>query len=214
VIEDSLSIDEVHRKSNGMQLSDFFIQNFGNGKKKNNEYKNAQKAFMNSLAAYSLACYVLQVKDRHNQNIMIDNEGHIIHIDYGFFLTNAPGKGLKFEKAPFKMTLELVNVLGGAHSKKFTQFRNLMKHGFMALQDHSDKLVILVEMMMLGQKDLKCFAGGEETIRELKDRLFPTKKKMNDKEAGLFVDYLIKESFDNWRTIFYDRMQKCCQGIV
>jgi phosphatidylinositol kinase/protein kinase (PI-3 family) len=35
---------------------------------------------------------------------MLDGEGHIIHIDYGFFLSNAPGKGLKFEKAPFKMT--------------------------------------------------------------------------------------------------------------
>jgi phosphatidylinositol 4-kinase len=44
---------------------------------------------------------------------MLDSFGHIIHIDYGFFLTNAPGKGLKFEKAPFKMTLEFMNVLGG-----------------------------------------------------------------------------------------------------
>ena len=35
---------------------------------------------------------------------MIDDEGHIIHIDYGFLLSNAPGKGLKFEKAPFKLT--------------------------------------------------------------------------------------------------------------
>ena len=57
---------------------------------------------------------------------MIDNEGHIIHIDYGFLLSNAPGKGLKFERAPFKMTEEFMNLLQGPQSKKFKQFRKLM----------------------------------------------------------------------------------------
>lgn len=50
---------------------------------------------------------------------MVDNEGHIVHIDYGFFLSNAPGKGIKFEKAPFKLTQEFLEVLGGTESKKF-----------------------------------------------------------------------------------------------
>jgi phosphatidylinositol 4-kinase len=44
---------------------------------------------------------------------MIDSEGHIIHIDYGFLLSNAPGKGLKFESAPFKLTQEFVDLIGG-----------------------------------------------------------------------------------------------------
>ena len=44
---------------------------------------------------------------------MIDDEGHIVHIDFGFLLSNAPGRGLKFEKAPFKLTVEDLEVLGG-----------------------------------------------------------------------------------------------------
>ena len=50
-----------------------------------------------------------QVKDRHNGNLLIDEEGHIIHIDFGFMLSNSPG-GVNFESAPFKLTRELLEV--------------------------------------------------------------------------------------------------------
>ena len=76
----------------------------------------------------------------------------------------------------------------------------------MALQEHADKVIILVEMMMMGAKDLPCFQMGEETIRTLKDRFFPSGKRMNESEAGKFIDILITESYGNWRTIMYDKI--------
>ena len=54
-------------------------------------------------------CFVSQVKDRHNGNLLLDEEGHIIHIDFGFMLSNSPG-GVNFESAPFKLTRELLEV--------------------------------------------------------------------------------------------------------
>ena len=165
---------------------------------------------MRSLAAYSLVCYVLQIKDRHNGNIMVDIAGHIMHIDFGFLLSNAPGKGLKFELAPFKLTGEQVEVIGGIQSKKFREYRELMRLGFMALQEHADKIIKLVEMMYLGQNDLPCFQLGENLIANLKQRLLPTGRVMNELECSRYVDNLIDTSFDNWRTKAYDKFQYCC----
>ena len=130
------------------QIVDYFKQQFGSTKRQS--FKQARQNFCKSLAAYSLLCYILQIKDRHNGNILIDIYGHIMHIDFGFFLSNAPGKGMKFEKAPFKLTAELVEVLGGNRSTAFAEFRELMKQGFLALQENAEKIIIIVEMMFMG----------------------------------------------------------------
>jgi phosphatidylinositol kinase/protein kinase (PI-3 family) len=50
---------------------------------------------MKSLAAYSLVTYFLQAKDRHNGNILLHKSGKLLHIDFGFFLSNLPGKGVE-----------------------------------------------------------------------------------------------------------------------
>jgi len=78
--------------------------------------------FAKSLAGYSLVTYVLWVKDRHNGNILLDNEGHIIHLDWGFIFTSSPAGNMNFEKSPFKLTDEFVDVLNGMESKYFRHF--------------------------------------------------------------------------------------------
>jgi phosphatidylinositol 4-kinase B len=54
-------------------LKDHFIKTFG--KEDTPTYEAAVDAFMRSLAAYSIISYILQLKDRHNGNILIDNKG-------------------------------------------------------------------------------------------------------------------------------------------
>ncbi|CAI5741131.1 unnamed protein product [Peronospora destructor] len=72
----------------------------------------ARANFITSMAAYSLFCYIFLVKDRHNGNIMLSTEGHVVHIDFGFVLGIAPGNTFSLETAPFKLTPEMVEIMG------------------------------------------------------------------------------------------------------
>lgn len=137
----------------------------------------------------------MQIKDRHNGNILIDSEGHIIHIDFDFLISNSPGGNLLFEKAPFKLTGEFMEIMNGPNSKCFKLYRELMIKGFMALQKEYRKIMVLVEMMLSVNKNLPCLIGGSIIIPELKARLFPQVEggnveypRLNMGEASKFID--------------------------
>lgn len=91
-------------------------------------------------AGYSLVTYFLQIKDRHNGNILVDRDGHLIHIDFGFMLSNSPGN-IGFEAAPFKLPLEYIAVLGGIDGPSFLEFKKLFHEGFEAARKHCDRVV-------------------------------------------------------------------------
>lgn len=96
-ISDSHSIHNLKIKHPDKSLRSIYEEIYGN------KFVEAQWNFAMSLAGYCIACYLLLIKDRHNANILIDPEGHIVHIDFGFCLSLSPGN-IGFENAPFKFT--------------------------------------------------------------------------------------------------------------
>ena len=211
VCPNSISLDELKQKTSfdsNNTLKVFYENYFGKGSKK---YQKAIRNLVRSLAGYSLVCYFLQIKDRHNGNILINNEGYLIQIDFGFFLSNAPGG--EFENAPFKLTDEVIEVIGGINSKYFQIFRKLMWKGMWAIAKHYEKIMILVEMMYCGYgKKLECFKSGDSTLSKLRQRFRP-KKNMKKRDYLALVDSLIQEALSSWRTKWYDKYQYFFEGI-
>ena len=103
LIEPILNAPSIHqiKKMEPGGLKSYFEKEFG-GKTSEGGIE-AMMNFVRSCAGYSLVCYLLQVKDRHNGNILLDSQGHIVHIDFGFMLSSSPGKNLGFETSPFKV---------------------------------------------------------------------------------------------------------------
>ncbi|KAF2634448.1 phosphatidylinositol 4-kinase-like protein PIK1 [Massarina eburnea CBS 473.64] len=188
-------------------LKDHFVKTFGDPD--SDSYKGGVDAFTRSLAAYSVICYVLQLKDRHNGNLLIDNMGHIIHIDFGFMLSNSPGS-MGFEAAPFKLTQDYVDVLGGLTSPAFEEFRSLCKKAFQALRKEAERFIMLVDMMGK-QSKMPCFAAGAAGVtNSLRARMM---LHLSREEAEVFVDELVAKSAGSYYTRLYDTFQYRTQGI-
>ena len=129
VIPKSISRDMMGREKVN-SLFDWYLAEFGN--QASIEFQKAQMEFVKSHAAYSVISFILQIKDRHNGNIMFDKEGHIIHIDFGFILSIAPGGGI-LEVSPFKLTTEMVQVLGGdVQSSLYKEYSELCIKAYLA----------------------------------------------------------------------------------
>ncbi|KAF6814556.1 phosphatidylinositol 3-kinase 3 [Colletotrichum sojae] len=203
VLPNSVSRDMLGREAvNG--LYDYFISKYGN--EDSLRFQQARSNFVKSMAAYSIISFLLQFKDRHNGNIMIDDAGHILHIDFGFCFDIAPG-GIKFERAPFKLTTEMLAVMGGnPHHQAFKWFEELCVKAFLASRQHCDKLSQIVLLMM--DSGLPCFKP--ESVQHFRERFVLER---NEREAADFVKDLIRRSANSYSTGVYDQFQLLTNGI-
>ncbi len=203
VLPNSISRDMLGREAvNG--LYEYFISKFG--PEDSIEFQKARNNFVKSLAAYSVISYLLQFKDRHNGNIMYDDQGHILHIDFGFCFDITPG-GVKFEHAPFKLTHEMIQVLGGStQTQAYKWFEELCVKSFLAVRPYSETIVKCVKTMM--DSGLPCFK--EQTIKKLRQRFALNR---TEKEAAQFMRGLIRKSYESLSSKGYDGFQKLTNGI-
>ncbi|KAL1304624.1 hypothetical protein AAFC00_003589 [Neodothiora populina] len=203
VLPNSISRDMLGREAvNG--LYEYWVSKYGT--EDSLQFQAARNNFVKSMAAYSVISYLLQFKDRHNGNIMVDDAGHILHIDFGFIFDIAPG-GVKFERAPFKLTSEMVAVMGGStQAQPYKWFEELCIKAFLAARQHAEKLSHLVIVML--DSGLPCFKP--ETVQHFKERFVLDK---TERGAAEFMRKLIHTSERSYSTGVYDQFQLLTNGI-
>jgi phosphatidylinositol kinase/protein kinase (PI-3 family) len=226
-LTDAKSIDEVKKKTDVfVSLRDYFERAYGPPERTHNTvmaaghihgttFEQAQDNFLRSLVGYSLVCYVLQIKDRHNANILMDREGHIMHIDFGFVLGDTPRMGkvpIFSERAPFKLSGEFWEVLGGWNVMRGglgVRFCKMFEQAFACASAHTDEIASLVEgaMLTLSEDPQAARLCANRVRSRLRMRGPP-----NSFEQKMFIMDLINTALTSWGTSTYDWLQKNMNG--
>ncbi|XP_042443658.1 phosphatidylinositol 4-kinase alpha 1-like [Zingiber officinale] len=173
-------------------------------------FETAREMFMVSSAGYAVASLLLQPKDRHNGNLLFDNQGRLVHIDFGFILETSPGGNMRFESAHFKLSHEMTQLLdpsGSMKSETWNQFVSLCVKGYLAARVHMQGIITTVLLMI--DSGLPCFSRGDP-IGNLRKRFHP---EMTEREAANFMIRTCNDAYNKWSTAGYDLIQYLQQGI-
>ncbi|OHT01713.1 phosphatidylinositol 3-kinase catalytic subunit alpha, beta, delta [Tritrichomonas foetus] len=181
----------------------FDKETFSNYLKKHNPsqvaYETAKNNFRLSSAGYAVATCVLGVADRHPGNIMVQQDGHFFHIDFGHFLGNFKTKlGYQRENAPFHFSPACAYVLDDVDGPAFKQFLKDAGVAYNILRKNS-RLLLTLFLLMLGTgipelqnpkdidyfKNMLCLTATEEEaaaefVNKTKHSMDSTRTKLNN----------------------------------
>lgn len=98
---------------------------------------------------------------------MIDDAGHIIHIDFGFIFDWSPGKDMRFESADFKLTKEFIDIMGGdERAEPYQLFITKTIQAYLAVREHYAEFLNLISLMFYS--GFPCFK--EQSLQKLEER--------------------------------------------
>ena len=123
----------------------------------------------------------------------------MIHIDFSFILSSSPGN-MNFERAPFKLTSDYIELMEGRDSDIFAHFRLLFFLGLKFLRKY--KKEIMDTVIMMSHCQMKCF---EKFDQEAMARRFHDTA--TDEELEVIVDRIMDDAYSSYTTSSYDKYQ-------
>ena len=144
----------------------------------NDSYESRIDNYIKSLAGYCVATCVLGITERSFRNVMIKNNGILLHINLGHLLGKFKYKcGIKTERSLFLLTSEMANVYISENKQEV--FKKCCIKAFNILRHNSSK--IINPFIIMSAAGLKDFYGIND-INYIKKML--VLDKMNDEDAG------------------------------
>ncbi len=168
--------------------------------------------YIRSSAGYSVITYVLGVGDRHLENLLLTDSGHLFHVDYTYVF----GRDPKPFPPPMKLCKEMVQAMSGTpidfssgiQPVEFQKFKRFCFTAFQILRRNARELLTCVALlvhsgtadlsMLATPSDISGISSLEPGLRISKAVLFVQSRLMLDvgeEEALRRFDQLIDESY-------------------
>ena len=162
VVRNAVTVHQIQKRAGriaALQLDSSQLYKWirdNNKPTENNKDKLAQaiETFTASCAGYCVATFILGIGDRHPDNIMVNEDGQIFHIDFGHFLGHYKKKfGINRERVPFVLPDDFIYAISNGSdnpqkSKQFESFQETCGKAYMALRKHANLLITLFTMML------------------------------------------------------------------
>ncbi|KAL3780653.1 hypothetical protein HJC23_000123 [Cyclotella cryptica] len=160
--------------------------------------KDVMDCYVKSCAGYCVITYLLGVGDRHLDNILLHQNGNLLHCDYSFILGNDPKTYL-----PMRITEEMIQGFGGRDSDNFARFLSFTGAAFLTLRRHNNLhslLSLIRNMVYSNMRDVSLSQPPEEAILAMRGRF---RLDLNDDDALGYIEHVVEKSITSkmWRAV-------------
>ncbi|KAG6417025.1 hypothetical protein SASPL_124466 [Salvia splendens] len=128
------------------------------------------ETFIKSCAGYSVITYILGIGDRHLENLLLQDDGRLFHVDFGFIL----GRDPKPFPPPMKLCKEMVEAMGGAERLILNLFHLMAGSNIPDIASDPEKGILkLQEKFRLDLDNEESIHFFQDLINESVSALFP-----------------------------------------
>lgn len=166
--------------------------------------KEAMDNYVKSVAGYCVVTYLLGVGDRHLDNLLLCEDGHFLHIDFGYIL----GRDPKPMAPLMKLSREMIEGMGGGAGSggesQFDAFRQYCFTAYTTLRRSSSLILNLFSLMQdAGIPGLAIFGGENQAVRKVEERF---KLDVGEDEAVRFFAQMIEKEIGAWGPVLIDKL--------
>lgn len=113
----------------------------------NSPAQTLRTTFTKSCAAYAIITYLLGIGDRHLENIMLNKDGMLFHIDFGYILGFDPKPHVNMMR--MRISNDMVTAMGGTKSDCYNKlFKKLCNVTFNCLRRRADLFVTMLSLLV------------------------------------------------------------------
>ncbi|TID28558.1 hypothetical protein CANINC_002431 [Pichia inconspicua] len=166
--------------------------------------------YIRSCAGYCVVTYILGVGDRHLENLLLSQDGHFFHADFGYILGQDPKPFPPLMKLP----IQIIEGMGGLDDVNYKTFCQYCFITYITLRKNAYLILNLVQLMInTSIPALRTSSENNET--EKMELLWKVEEKfmleMNDEEAVLHFQNLIDNSVNAVLPVVIDRLHNLAQ---